>query len=93
MSQPSAGETLAAYSAESEINVRLIAAGHDVGLPKAYLGSDRLGGAYLCSLRVGVNAGLNNIDEIRTKRCGSFPASDDYFGKISNPSGLWLGRC
>ena len=50
MSQPSAGETLAAYSAESEINVRLIAAGHDGGLRREYLGSDGFGGAYLCSL-------------------------------------------
>jgi hypothetical protein len=60
MSQPSAGESLAAYSAEFEINVRLIAAGHDRGLPKEYLGSERFGGAYLCSLRVGVNGNPNN---------------------------------
>jgi len=82
MCQPSTGETLADYSAESEINVRLIAAGHDGGLPKKYLGSDRFGGAYLCSLRLGLNAGLNIIDEIRTKRCGSFPASDRVFGGV-----------
>ena len=46
MSQPSVGKTLAPYSAESKINVRLIARGHKGGLPKEYLGSDRFGGAY-----------------------------------------------
>jgi len=34
MSQPSVGKTLAPYSAESKINVRLIARGHVGGYPR-----------------------------------------------------------